>query len=297
MGRPPRLYYQGAIYHAIARGNSRQRLFFDPADYDFFFKIMMKLKSDHPFTLHAYCLMPNHCHLLIEPLNTNLSTLMAILLNRYAKYFNRKFQKVGHVFQDRFKAPLCSKDAYLKELVRYIHLNPVRAELAVNPADWPFSSHRDYTGESASGLVDQTFVLSMLDEDPDRARAIYSDFVKNSAEINGGRPIFSHLPGPPPNTKGHPAASMREALRGSALDSGRTSLDSLRKRCEISDGPICLGICGPSRTREVSAARRKLMAHALRDGYSLTEIAAYLNISLSAVSRACSKSQASQVSQ
>mgnify|MGYP001571246891 CR=1 FL=1 len=297
MGRQPRIHHQGAIYHAFARGNSRQRIFFESPDYEKFLKIIKELKIRRPFLLHAYCLMPNHVHLLVEPSQTNISTLMGILLSRYAKYFNLKFERVGHVFQDRFKAPLCAKDSYFKQLVRYIHLNPVRAELVENPAHWPFSSHSDYAGTSETSFIDRSLLLSMMDENSVRARALYADFMESTPSTP---PIPVRIEAPPrrPVAADHNYGPLNSpaALRNEYRPR-RISLDELRKNSSFPAGSDPDEIFSHSKTREICEARREFGRRALLEGYSLTEIASYLRISLSAVSRARARSQEKQASQ
>jgi len=97
--------------------------------------------------------MPNHSHLLIERQRDAVGRIMQSLLTGYSQYFNRKYKKIGHVFQGRYKGILCQTDQYLGELVRYIHLNPVRARMVRRPEDYEYSGHRAYIGEDRSGLV------------------------------------------------------------------------------------------------------------------------------------------------
>ncbi len=152
MPRPPRVEFEGALYHVITRGNNRQAIFKDEADYRTFLGLLERGKQKHPFYLYAYVLMPNHVHLLLERQTDSLSRIMQRLLTGYAQYWNRKYRKVGHVFQGRYKAILCQKDAYLSELVRYIHLNPVRAKMVRRPEDYVWSSHRAYLGLGAGAV-------------------------------------------------------------------------------------------------------------------------------------------------
>lgn len=280
MGRPPRVLFQGAIYHAIARGNARQRIFFGHDDYKKFIYFITELKKSRPFRLHAYCLMPNHVHLLIEPMETSLSHLMASLLTRYAKYFNKTLDRVGHVFQDRFKAPLCTKDNYFSQLVRYIHLNPVRAELAVEPSLWPYSSHSEYLGASPRNLVDQGRLLSMLTQDFSQARIPYLEFMKT---VPATEPFYPTPYSPPLQPDSPPFNCGPSTLL--AHETHRPSLERLITLCGVETGVGATAVRGSIRTREVSSARREFSRRACREGYSLAEIAAYLGVTISAVSR------------
>jgi len=128
-------------------------------------------------------LMPNHFHLLLETTDRKLSEAMQVLLTRYARYFNRKYQRVGHLFQGRYKAILCQKDTYLLELVRYIHLNPVRAGLAEDPIEWDWSSYAAYLGERDSDWVRTKEVLEYFSKDLVPARRKFVSFMKESKNL------------------------------------------------------------------------------------------------------------------
>jgi REP element-mobilizing transposase RayT len=110
-----------------------------------------KISSRYEARIHGYCLMPNHFHVLMEQQELSISQAMRSLGTRYARYFNQKYHKVGHVFQGRFRGMLCDKNSYLLELVRYLHLNPVRARLVALPQDWPWSSMAAYLGKKRNG--------------------------------------------------------------------------------------------------------------------------------------------------
>lgn len=134
MARTPRLHVPQGLYHVIARGNDRQVLFRDGADYREYLARLGAGLRRHGIRCHAYCLMPNHVHFLLEPGATPVSRLMQGVQGAFAQYLNRRYRRVGHRFQGRFRAILCEKDSYLLELVRYLHLNPVRAGLTRMPA-------------------------------------------------------------------------------------------------------------------------------------------------------------------
>jgi putative transposase len=128
--RNPRLQYPGALYHVIVRGNQRQKTFLAAKDYGRYLEVLDKCFKQADLCLYAYCLMPNHVHLLVEQSgHQGLSRPMQRLQMTYTSYFNRKYKKWGHLFQGRYKAILVDKDSYLLELVRYIHLNPYRSKL------------------------------------------------------------------------------------------------------------------------------------------------------------------------
>jgi putative transposase len=177
MARKPRIHFPGALYHVITRGNRRQGVFLDEKDLEQFLTYLSDCKSRFPFRLYAYALMLNHLHFLIEVGEIPLSRIMQSLLFGYARYFNRRYREVGHLFQGRYKAILCDKDVYLLELVRYIHLNPVRAKIAKGPEDYVWTGHLSYLGKGGKGLIDEGFVLGQFGGSRSLARRRYRQFV------------------------------------------------------------------------------------------------------------------------
>jgi putative transposase len=185
MARKPRIEYPGAFFHIIVRGNNREKVFRDDADYVRYLQKLLYFSREGDITLYAYCLMPNHVHLLLEMGKVSLSKVLQRFHTWYTLYFNRRYDRVGHVFQGRYKAILCDKDAYLLELVRYIHLNPARAGLVERPQDYMWSSHGIYMGVDKSGVIDPSFVLGQFSDDRAAARRSYRSFVME--EVTQGR--------------------------------------------------------------------------------------------------------------
>ena len=184
MARKPRIEFEGAFYHVIARGNQRQRIFRDDGDHERYLSITADYKHRFKFLLYAYVLMPNHVHLLVETKETPLSKILQGLNQRYTQYFNRKYDKVGHLFQGRYKGILCDRDEYLLSLLKYIHLNPVRARLAQDPGAYPWSSHTLYISKTdTTELVDTDRVLLMFSDEKGRARRLYQAFVAESNAV------------------------------------------------------------------------------------------------------------------
>jgi putative transposase len=177
MARKPRIYFPGALYHVITRGNRRQGVFQDEKDFEQFLTYLSNCKNRFPFRLYAYALMQNHLHFLIEVGDIPLSRIMQSLLFGYAQYFNRRYKEVGHLFQGRYKAILCDKEAYLLELVRYIHLNPVRAKIAKRPEDYAWTGHLSYLGKGRKDIIDEGFVLDQFGGGKSVARRRYRQFV------------------------------------------------------------------------------------------------------------------------
>ena len=148
MARPLRLEFAGALYHLTARGNARADIFLNDDDRALFLELLGKEISQQGWRLYAYCLMSNHYHLLIETPESNLVAGMRRLNGVYTQAFNRRHQRVGHVFQGRYKSIVVDKDSYGLELSRYIVFNPVRARMVKRPQDWRWSSYRATAGQA-----------------------------------------------------------------------------------------------------------------------------------------------------
>lgn len=147
MPRSPRIEYPGAIYHITSRGNRKENIYLSDNDKYNFLMLLGKACGRCDWICHAYCLMNNHYHLLLETPFGNLAKGMQYLNGVYTQQFNKKYNHVGHVFQGRYKAILVEKDSYLLELARYIVLNPVRANLVSNASEWKWSSYSATCGE------------------------------------------------------------------------------------------------------------------------------------------------------
>ncbi|MBG9445309.1 transposase [Cytobacillus firmus] len=144
MPRQPRVWYPGAMYHIVARGNRRAAIFHDHADYRAYLAILEDVRSMMPFILHSYCLMTNHLHLQLETLQHHIQYIMKEMHSRYAVYLNQRLKTDGHVFQGRYGARLIETDAYFLEVSRYIHRNPLEAKMVVKLEDYRWSSYSSY---------------------------------------------------------------------------------------------------------------------------------------------------------
>ena len=148
MTRPVRIEFSGALYHVTSRGDRREAIYEDDADRERFLEILGEVVRVWNWTCHAFCLMTNHYHLVIETPDGNLSKGMRQLNGVYTQASNRRHGRVGHLFQGRYKAILVDGDAYLLELTRYVVLNPVRAGMVRHPGEWLWSSYQAMTGQS-----------------------------------------------------------------------------------------------------------------------------------------------------
>jgi putative transposase len=180
MARPLRIEYEGAVYHVTARGNERGKIFFSKRDYDKFKEYIAAAKGKYGLILHSYVLMTNHYHLIIETPEKNLSKIMHYINSSYTTYTNIKRKRKGHLFQGRYKAILVDKDNYLLELSRYLHLNPVRANMAQKPEDYSYSSYKSYITDLAEDIVSRDTILEMLTAKRKEAPVRYRHFVESA---------------------------------------------------------------------------------------------------------------------
>jgi len=178
MARPLRIEFDGALYHVTSRGDGRKDIYLDDNDRSIYLEILADVQKRFNWAIHAYCLMSNHYHLLIETPDSNLARGMRHLNGVYTQRFNYHHKRVGHVFQGRYKAILVQKESYLLELSRYIVLNPVRARMVRVAKEWKWSSYR-----STAGFIDREkwlttdWVLSAFSQRKIEAMQQYRTFV------------------------------------------------------------------------------------------------------------------------
>jgi len=160
MPRGQRLLIPNACYHIIQRGNQKQDIFFEDSDFKKYLHIMLHYKRKYNFKLYAYCLMPNHTHLIIEVKEVdNLAKIMQGVSLTYALWFNKKYSKVGHLWQGRFKNMVIQKDKYLIDCLNYVEYNPIRANMVLSPLDYMWSSWKYRTLNIKSNLLDSITIL------------------------------------------------------------------------------------------------------------------------------------------
>ena len=180
MARSLRIEFAGALYHITSRGNARENIYLNKEDRINFLELLAEVCVRHHWLCHAYCLMDNHYHLLIETQCASLSKGMKMLNGNYTQMYNKQHRRVGHVFQGRFKGVLVQEDAYLLELSRYIVLNPVRARMVHDASQWPWSSYcatAGLTGTVEALTID--WVLLNFHKNRAKAQQKYIDFIKD----------------------------------------------------------------------------------------------------------------------
>ncbi|MGE8203719.1 transposase [Heyndrickxia sp. NPDC080065] len=160
MPRRHRLWFSGAKYHITSRGIRKSALFYDDQDRRKYLSLLEEVKTKFPYKIYAYCLMTNHIHLQIETIDHSPSVIMKQLHTQYAKYFNKKYDFTGHVFESRYGAELIDTLDYELEVHKYIHLNPLRANLVDHLEDYPWSSYRTYLLGEENPLVSTDHIFS-----------------------------------------------------------------------------------------------------------------------------------------
>lgn len=179
MARPLRIELSGGLYHVTSRGDRREDIYFSDSDRQAWLELLAQVCARFNWICHAYCLMTNHYHLVIETPEGNLAQGMRQLNGVYTQMVNRTYGRVGHVFQGRYKAILVEKDSYLLELARYVVLNPLRAGMVSDVGDWPWSSYPAMIGQVPSpAWLQSGWVLGQFSRQRNRAIAGYVDFVR-----------------------------------------------------------------------------------------------------------------------
>jgi len=285
MPRKPRLHVAGGLYHAILRGNHRQVIFQADADYLAFEDILGAALDRYAARLHAYCWMPNHVHLAVQVSDAPLGRLMHLVASRYARRTQRKVPTTGHLFERRYRAKLVASDQYLFALIRYIHLNPVRAGLTSDPAGYRWSSHRAYLGLNpidglgiqpalgtlaGNGVSDVAAYRACMGTEPAADELVHIHPAANSRRrASAGQPVIVDGPGP--------VASQRD-LEAIVVEVARES------------GVDIVAIRSARRLPVLVRARAEIARRALREGVAtLSEVALRLDRSPSTLSELLGK--------
>ena len=291
MARKPRIHIPGGVYHVMLRGNGGQEIFLEPADNAHFLNLLAEGETRFGFRCHGYCLMPNHAHLVLQAGAVPLSRAMQNLAFRHTRHINARERRIGHLFQGRYKAILVDAESYLLELVRYVHLNPVRAGLAAAPEAWRWSGHRAYLGRAGAPWLTTDWVLGLLSPREGAARAAYRAFVADG--MGGGRRAEFHAGnGGGGRLLGDDAFIERAMEQAGERPDSPPSLDAIIEVAAGEFGVAAADLADPSRARLLSSARG-LAGLIARDtgAASLTEIARHFGRDQSNISRAVRRAE------
>ena len=182
MARKARIHVPGGLYHVMLRGNAGEDIFFSKEDRYHFYLLLQEGISRFGYRVHGFCLMRNHIHLVLQVGKVPLSKILQNLSFRYTRWFNQKKKRIGHLFQGRYKALLVDADQYLLQLIRYIHLNPVRAKIVKRPEEYPWSGHKAYLGRQKLPWLSTEWVLGQLGKRKLKAVEKYQEYVREGVQ-------------------------------------------------------------------------------------------------------------------
>ncbi|MFH1768661.1 MAG: transposase [Candidatus Omnitrophota bacterium] len=185
-----RIIFEGAVYHLTQRAPGKELLFGDDSDYLYFLRLLKDVVKKFNLELFSFALLPNHLHLLLRIKETNLSQAMKNLFERYAKYFNEKNQRKGHVFCGRYRASLCNDDRYLIAVSIYIHLNPYNSGICSDYKTYRWSSLGLYMGGFKKTFIDYKYILSFLDDRIEEASKKYINMLAESVRIKTRKKVL-----------------------------------------------------------------------------------------------------------
>jgi len=262
MPRPPRLHVAGGFYHVVLRGNHRQPVFHEPSDRAMLDDLLAQALARFDARVHAYCWMTNHIHLAVQVAEAPLGPLMQRVAGRYARRVQQRVPTTGHLFERRYRAVLVDADAHLLRLTRYIHLNPVRAGLVADPADYPWSGHRAYLGLADVPWLTTNFLLRVLGADVISARRAYSRLVAlgsdpdDAAQFNRGMQWDTSVLAPDRYIEKarERSRTARDGQRVAAADA-TTTLEALIAETAAELGLTAEALASRSRSRALGRAR------------------------------------------
>lgn len=286
MGRKNRIIYEGAIYHIYQRGNNKEYIFQDDKIKTFILKYLKEYNKKFDYEVLAYVIMNNHYHLLIKTNKSPIDQIMFYLNNLLGKYINDKLNRTGHAFEDRYKCELVDTDTYLIWLLRYIHRNPVKANICSDVKNYRWSSHCFYEYYSTSLFINTSFILSMLGNNKETAIEVYLKIVESTGfQENADKDcgIIKEII----NFNETRAVSESNFINN-FVSSNRKTLNEIMTELNI-NGNMVVDIKNGMRTQSLTPVKLKIIARALEECYSLREIADYLNVVPSAISKLLSR--------
>ncbi len=267
----------------MARGNDGQPVFLDTTDYNRFLRLLIDARERFACRIHAYCLMPNHFHLLLRTTGIPLSPIMQWILTCYVHRFNKNRERTGHLFQSRFKAISCNNDRYFLALLRYIHLNPVSAQQAQSAADWPWTGHRELSGAEKARILDISFPLGLFNPEVRTAMAQYSQFIATAPEDMSSPFIES-------SSESSQEITLQEEAGPPEDADSKTSLIEIADAVSRDTGLSREVLLSTSRVRTIAHAKWLVARRAISHGFNPSAIAAFLHCSPSVISKALNTS-------
>lgn len=277
MARPLRIEFPGAVYHITSRGNDKKDVFMADRDREDFLNILKGVVSRYNWLCHAYCLMNNHYHLLVETPDGNLSIGMRQLNGVYTQRFNKRQGRVGHLFQGRYKAVVVQKDSHLLEACRYVVLNPVRANMAKSPDEWAWSSYLATAGyKKPHACLEINWVLRQLASDSRPMEKAYREFVRQGAEPGL---IWKNVKAQ--SVFGEDAFMERLAEH----IKGKREIPEISKRQRFMNRPPLNDIFSVDAPYDQRERNKKIIEAVDRYGYAQREVAEYLRMHFTSISR------------
>jgi REP element-mobilizing transposase RayT len=264
MARRPRLHMPGGFYHVTLRGNHRQPIFFVDTDRELLSLVVADAVDRSAARIHAFCWMTNHLHLLVQVADAPLGQLMLRIASRYARRVQASLPTTGHLFERRYHAVLVDADSYLLTLIRYIHLNPVRAAIVSDPADYPWSSHHAYLGKNRPTWLTTGFTRQLLGGDAVDAAERYRKFMSTTADCRWGEGTLQ-----PRSDQPYILGSDDFVARACAdvwQPRQHRQLDDLIAECAARFHIQPGSLASPSRSHHLAAARAWLAHRAVADG-------------------------------
>jgi len=236
MARPLRIQFPGAFYHITSRGNERRPIFSADRDRQKLLSLLSEAIHRFHLSLHTYCLMENHYHLLLETHEPNLSLAMHFLNSAYTSYFNLIHQRSGHLFQGRYRAILVERDPYALVLSRYVHLNPVRAGLCRTPEDYFWSSYQAYLNpKNKPPWLETSFLLAYFGSQEKEARKRHREFVEEGVERKVPNPLVGVISGVLLGGEEFIDRVREKVFPGAGQDRDLPALRQLRKRPSLEE--------------------------------------------------------------
>jgi putative transposase len=277
MSRPLRIEYASAVYHITSRGNEKKAVYKDDVDRETFLDTLFQVNKRYNWICHAYCLMNNHYHLIIETPDGNLSAGMRQLNGVYTQTFNKRHKRVGHLFQGRYKAILIQKDSHLLEVCRYVVLNPVRAKAVERPELWKWSSYQGTGGrEKPHPCLTTEWILGQFGTTRSIAKEAYQKFVQSGIRQES---IWKALRAQSILGKDEFTTTLMDYLRG------KRDIPELPKIQRYADRPSLTQIFSGRIVQDIGKRNEKIQEAVQQYGYRQREVADYLDMHFTSISR------------